>query len=103
MVLCDHLLRGLNQNYGRSVEGVDDEVLRVFRSYRWPGNVRELENVLARAIINMKYQERIIRVEHLPPFGMGGPTGYRRKRVKNVHTALKWKLRLCAGQWRGQK
>jgi len=69
--LCDHLLRGLNQNYGRSVEGVDDEVLRVFRSYRWPGNVRELENVLARAIINMKYQERIIRVEHLPPLGWG--------------------------------
>jgi len=70
-VLCDHLLRRLSQSYGRSVESVDDGVLRVFESYRWPGNVRELENVLSRAIINMKYRDRTIRIEHLPPLGWG--------------------------------
>jgi len=67
--LCEHLLRKLNQEYGRSVVGVDEKVMEIFKSYRWPGNVRELENVLGRAIINMQYQEDIIEVEHLPPMG----------------------------------
>lgn len=65
--LCQHLLRKLNQEYGRSVKGVDEKVMEVFRRYRWPGNVRELENVLGRAMINMRYQEDVIRLEHLPP------------------------------------
>ncbi|HOV65928.1 MAG TPA: sigma 54-interacting transcriptional regulator, partial [Bacillota bacterium] len=70
-VLCDYLVRRLSQSYGRFVEGVDEAVLGVFESYRWPGNVRELENVLSRAIINMKYDDRTIRIEHLPPLGWG--------------------------------
>ena len=69
--LCSHLLRKLNQSYGRSVTGVDDGVMRTLKSHKWPGNVRELENVLGRAIINMKYQDEIIGVEHLPPLGWG--------------------------------
>jgi len=69
--LCSHLLRKLNQSYGRSVTGVDDEVMRMLKSHKWPGNVRELENVLGRAIINMKYQDEIIGAEHLPPLGWG--------------------------------
>jgi len=74
-VLCDYLVRKLSQSYGRFVEGVDEAVLGVFESYRWPGNVRELENVLSRAIINMKYHDRTIRVEHLPhlEWGIGCP------------------------------
>ena len=34
--------------------------------YDWPGNVRELENMIGRAMINMRPQETIIGVEHLP-------------------------------------
>lgn len=71
--LCEHLIRKLNQEYGRCVVGVDEKVMEVFRSYRWPGNVRELENVLGRAIINMKYQEDTVRLEHLPPLGFAVP------------------------------
>lgn len=63
------LLRKLNQEYGRSVERVSAPVMEVFRQYRWPGNVRELENVLSRSIINMRYQDDEVRVEHLPPIG----------------------------------
>ncbi len=69
--LCKHLLRKLNQEYGRSVIGVDDEVMRRFAAYKWPGNVRELENVLGRAIINMSIGEEIIRTQHVPPLGWG--------------------------------
>jgi len=69
--LCHHLLRKLNQDYGRSVTGVDGEVMRRFSAYKWPGNVRELENVLGRAIINMNFQEGIICTQHVPPLGWG--------------------------------
>jgi transcriptional regulator with PAS, ATPase and Fis domain len=42
------------------------EALEEFAKYPWPGNVRELENVLGRAMINMRPQERIIDTPHLP-------------------------------------
>jgi PAS domain S-box-containing protein len=73
--LCRFLLRKLNQDYGRAVKGVGDEVMRRFLAYKWPGNVRELENVLGRAIINMGFQDQVICSEHVPPLGWGGQAG----------------------------
>ncbi len=74
--LVAHLLRKLNAEYGRSVRGVDDDAMEYLLSYNWPGNVRELENVLGRAMINMRYQEEIMRREHLPSLGNeGAPAG----------------------------
>jgi PAS domain S-box-containing protein len=70
--LCDRLLKKLNQEYGRSVESVSPEVMEVFKAYRWPGNVRELENVLGRAMMNMKFQDTVILPEHLPPMTIDG-------------------------------
>ncbi|MBO8163112.1 MAG: sigma 54-interacting transcriptional regulator [Brevibacillus sp.] len=64
--LAMHLLRKHNQEYGRNVKEITDEALRILSTYHWPGNVRELENVLGRAMINMKYSETSIRPEHLP-------------------------------------
>ncbi len=65
--LVNHIIRKLNQEYGRNVEGIDDRALSILIEYDWPGNVRELENVLGRAMINMDPEERIILKEHLPP------------------------------------
>lgn len=64
--LAYHLLRRFNQDYGRNVEKIADESLHVLEQYTWPGNVRELENVLGRAIINMKRGETVIEPYHLP-------------------------------------
>ncbi|HHY45287.1 MAG TPA: sigma-54-dependent transcriptional regulator [Firmicutes bacterium] len=71
-LLCDRLIKKLNQEYGRSVESVSPEVMEVFKAYRWPGNVRELENVLGRAMMNMKFQDTVIMLEHLPPMAIDG-------------------------------
>ncbi len=71
--LIDLILRKLNQEYGRSVERVSPQVTDIFRSYRWPGNVRELENVLGRAMMNMKYQDDEVLTVHLPPISPGWP------------------------------
>lgn len=61
------LLRKLNEEYGRNVQQVASDALSILRSYRWPGNVRELENILARGMINMLFNETIMRAVHLPP------------------------------------
>lgn len=65
--LCRHLLKKYNLEYGRNVEEIAPETLEILRAYHWPGNVRELENVLGRAIIYMKFSEKVILPEHLPP------------------------------------
>jgi transcriptional regulator with PAS, ATPase and Fis domain len=64
--LCDHLIRKINADYGRNVEGITGRTLAYLQSYDWPGNVRELENVLGRAIIYMEMNEQLIDVEHIP-------------------------------------
>ncbi|MEH7237002.1 sigma-54-dependent Fis family transcriptional regulator [Bacillus sp. JJ1562] len=65
--LAEHLLLKINQDYGRTVEGVSEEAINYLYGYDWPGNVRELENVLGRAVIFMNYQERLIDVKHIQP------------------------------------
>ncbi len=60
------LLRKINQEYGRNINGPSREALQHLRSYHWPGNVRELENVLRRAVISMHISDTIIRQKHLP-------------------------------------
>ena len=67
-LLAIHLIKKFNQEYGRNVEAIDDEAVRVLMDYDWPGNVRELENVLGRAMINMNFSERRMRAPS-PLFG----------------------------------
>jgi len=65
--LAMHLLRKNNEEYGRNVEDIDPRTMQLLVSYHWPGNVRELENVIGRALIHMRIQDRTIMPEHLPP------------------------------------
>lgn len=64
--LALHLITKINQDYGRSVEGLSEDALKLLVHYDWPGNVRELENILGRAVIYMHYSEVIITAKHLP-------------------------------------
>ncbi len=65
-LLCKHLIRKYNQEYGRSVNNISQEAIKILMKYHWPGNVRELENAIGRAMINMKIGEKIIKPKHLP-------------------------------------
>lgn len=76
VVLCQHLLTKLNQDYGRNVQSISKEAYKKLTTYHWPGNVRELENVLGRAIIQMHYTEHVIEVRHLPDFIHPKPSDY---------------------------
>jgi len=68
-LLCDHLIKKINHDYGRNVEGITNEAAELLKRYAWPGNVRELENILGRAIIFMDYSENRIDIKHLSKLG----------------------------------
>ncbi len=65
-LLVHRLIGSFNQDYGRGVERVTEEALQILMGYHWPGNVRELENILGRAIINMRIGETVVEKHHLP-------------------------------------
>lgn len=66
-LLVNNLIRKYNQDFGRNVKGILPEALNILLDYAWPGNVRELENVIERAVINMKLSEESILPKHIPP------------------------------------
>jgi len=69
-LLVRFLIGKFNREFGRQVERIEPDALKVLESYDWPGNVRELENVIGRAIINMRPGDTVIAVRHLPPLGL---------------------------------
>ena len=65
-LLVNSLIRKFNQDFGRNIKGISPEAINILVDYSWPGNVRELENVIERAIINMKLSEELIFPKHIP-------------------------------------
>jgi two-component system response regulator HydG len=51
ILLAEHFLRSANQELGRNVEALSQEVVDCFMNYRWQGNIRELKNVMRRATL----------------------------------------------------
>jgi Nif-specific regulatory protein len=49
--LAIHFLNKYARAAGKSIRGIDEEVLELFKRYPWPGNVRELENLIERAVV----------------------------------------------------
>lgn len=49
--LVRHFLQRLNEELGRTIRSVDEQVLARFHEHAWPGNVGELESVMRRACI----------------------------------------------------
>ena len=62
-LLCDCLMKNLQQQLGRQLHGISQLAMDVMRAYGWPGNIRELLNCLERAAIVCNGD--MIRPEHL--------------------------------------
>lgn len=69
-LLVHKLIIKYNQEYGRNVNSISKKALEEIKKYSWPGNVRELENFIGRTIINMNFQDTIIKFKHLPLLGL---------------------------------
>ncbi|QXM06648.1 sigma-54 interaction domain-containing protein [Crassaminicella indica] len=65
-LLVKHFIKKYNQEYGRFVQDISANALKKLMHLDWPGNIRELENFIGRAMINMKFNEMVIRTKHLP-------------------------------------
>jgi transcriptional regulator with PAS, ATPase and Fis domain len=67
--ISEFLVKKLNHDFGRNIASISAQALAALVKYSWPGNVRELENILGRAIINMKPAETVLDFKHLPSLG----------------------------------
>ncbi len=47
--LVEVLLRRLSRETGRSIQGIDSTVAKMFREHSWPANISELASVIRRA------------------------------------------------------
>ena len=65
MIFANHFLAQANNDLEKEVEGFDQEVIDLFRSYEWPGNLREMKNIIKRSVLLEK--SNIIHLDVLPP------------------------------------
>jgi transcriptional regulator with PAS, ATPase and Fis domain len=61
--LVQYFTERLNEEYGRTVEGADQEAMEHLARYDWPGNVRELRNTIERLM--MLEQGKVLTSRHL--------------------------------------
>ena len=64
--LTEHFVKYYNHEMHKNIEGVSDEVLKIFKEYHWPGNVREFKNVIEGAF-NFS-TSNVIEKKDLPDF-----------------------------------
>jgi len=48
---ADFFVQKANEELGRNVERLSDDVKEIFKAYDWPGNLRELKNVIKRMVL----------------------------------------------------
>jgi two-component system response regulator HydG len=51
LLFANFFLDRTRNELNRDIEGFEDEVLDIFKSYPWPGNLRELRNVVRRSAL----------------------------------------------------
>ncbi|MGO9146572.1 MAG: sigma-54 dependent transcriptional regulator [Desulfomonilia bacterium] len=68
-LLVDHFCSMFENTFKKLINGISDEVMRIFINYRWPGNVREIEHAIEHAFVLCN--DRVILPEHLPPYMLG--------------------------------
>lgn len=63
--ITSSLIRKYNEVYNRTVYNVDERAVASLQNREWRGNVRELENVVARVMIYMDGDAKVLTVEDI--------------------------------------
>ncbi len=63
-LLVNHFCKLFNKRFKKQIEGVSEDVLRLFTHYSWPGNIRELKHVLEHAFVLCHID--CVTKDHLP-------------------------------------
>lgn len=64
MIFANHFLAQANDDLEKDVEGFDQDVTELFKSYDWPGNLREMKNIIKRSVLLTK--SSLIHLDVLP-------------------------------------
>ncbi len=68
--LIEHFLEKYNVKTGKTVEGISQDLMELFKPYSWPGNVREMENIFEGAMNFLEAQDKVITSAHIPDYIM---------------------------------
>jgi transcriptional regulator with PAS, ATPase and Fis domain len=63
-LLAAHFISVFNEQFGKQIKGLSDEVYQAFMQYDWPGNIRELRHAIEHAFIICPLNR--IDLNHLP-------------------------------------
>jgi two-component system, NtrC family, response regulator AtoC len=63
-LLANFFIDRFNQELGKSMAHIDEEVVELLQGYGWPGNIRELKNLMERILLLETTDA--LRPEHLP-------------------------------------
>ena len=63
---CYHFINQANDELGKNVDTISEDVLYILKQQSWHGNLRELRNVIRRSVLFAK--DNALRKENLPDF-----------------------------------
>src|SRR5262249_12902588 len=69
-LLAQHFIRRFSRGFGKDMDGVTPEALKLLQGYPWLGNVRELQSILKQAILQATGP--VLLPENLPPIVRAG-------------------------------
>jgi DNA-binding NtrC family response regulator len=64
-LLVSHFIELSRKELGKNIQGLDENVTKMFINYQWPGNIRELKNTIHYACALCHGE--VIQKHHLPP------------------------------------
>lgn len=91
-LLVEHFVTIFNEQFGKRMQGISDDVRQAFMEYSWPGNIRELKHAIEHGFILCPLNE--IGLEHLPlelslkNRSVSNPTG--KEKFLRVLDRVKW-------------
>ena len=63
---CYHFINQANDELGKNVDTISEDVFYILKQQSWHGNLRELRNVIRRSVLFA--QDNVLRKENLPDF-----------------------------------
>ncbi len=63
-ILAEHFIEKYSNEMGKSVKFIDEDAIKILKSYYWPGNIREMQNIIERAVLLCDTAS--IELKHLP-------------------------------------
>jgi arginine utilization regulatory protein len=67
-LLTKHFIYVFNKKMNKNIQGISDNVYKMFNNYSWPGNVRQLKHCMECAINLVSQNENLIELKHIPKY-----------------------------------